>query len=129
MTVGDTVTYSFVVTNTGNVTLTDVTVTDPLPGLSAIDCPATTLAPGESMTCTATYTVTLADAEAGEVQNTATVIGDSPAGAPASDQGSATVPPKLTVLQIPVLSRAGVLLLVLLLSAVAVWTLRRGAGG
>ena len=37
---GDTVAYSFCVTNTGNVTLTSVGVTDPLPGLSAVTCPA-----------------------------------------------------------------------------------------
>jgi uncharacterized repeat protein (TIGR01451 family) len=34
---GDTARYAFSVTNTGNVTLHDVTVTDPHPGLSAID--------------------------------------------------------------------------------------------
>ena len=32
------ISYAFAVTNTGNVTLTDVTVTDPLPGLSAVTC-------------------------------------------------------------------------------------------
>src|SRR5690606_27120138 len=33
--VGDVITYSFKVQNTGNVTLSNVTVSDPLPGLSA----------------------------------------------------------------------------------------------
>ena len=41
---GDTITWSLLVTNTGTTTLTGVTVTDPLAG--AIACPTTTLAPG-----------------------------------------------------------------------------------
>ena len=36
---GTSITYSYKVTNTGNVTLHSVDVTDPLPGLSAIDLP------------------------------------------------------------------------------------------
>jgi hypothetical protein len=50
--------------NEGNVTLNNVNVTDPLPGLSALACdqalPAI-LAPGETLDCTATYTVASAD--------------------------------------------------------------------
>ena len=42
-------------------TLTSVTVTDPMSGLSKISCPAPTLAPGATETCTATYTTTQAD--------------------------------------------------------------------
>ena len=48
---GNPVTWSYVVTNTGQVTLLDVAVSDDLEG--AIACPKSTLAPGESMTCTA----------------------------------------------------------------------------
>jgi uncharacterized repeat protein (TIGR01451 family) len=79
VTVGDTLTYQFVATNTGDQTLTNVTITDPLPGLSALSCTPTqpsTLAPGESMTCTATYVVTQADADAGVINNTATADSD-----------------------------------------------------
>ncbi|MEZ5191686.1 MAG: hypothetical protein R2734_03655 [Nocardioides sp.] len=42
---GDTIDYTFVVTNTGNVTLTRVTVDDPTVG--PVTCPAGPLAPGD----------------------------------------------------------------------------------
>ncbi len=92
--IGDTLTYQFDVENTGDTSLTNVTVTDPLPGLSAIGCvPAqgATLAPTATMSCTATYTVTAADAAAGQIDNTATVVGLAPAGTPTSDDDSETV--------------------------------------
>ncbi|MEE8523483.1 MAG: hypothetical protein V3T72_06090, partial [Thermoanaerobaculia bacterium] len=79
VTVGDTLTYSFVATNTGNTALTNVTITDPLPGLSALTCTPTqpaTLAPGETLSCTATYVVTQADVDAGQILNTATADSD-----------------------------------------------------
>ncbi|WP_338226486.1 DUF7507 domain-containing protein, partial [Algoriphagus confluentis] len=66
---GDVIEYSLTVTNTGNVTLTDVTITDPLTGL---DQNIGTLAPGESETITTTYTVTQQDVDRGSVTNLAT---------------------------------------------------------
>ncbi len=76
---GDTITYSFVVTNTGNVTLNPVTVSDPM--LGTVTCPAGPLAPGATVTCsTVVYTVTQADVDAGVVNNTATVSGTPPSG-------------------------------------------------
>ena len=69
---GDMIAYTFTVTNTGNVTLTDVFITDDgitfggqaaQGSLSAISCDATTLASGESTTCTATYTLEQADVD------------------------------------------------------------------
>jgi hypothetical protein len=48
---GDVVTWTYVVTNTGDITLTNVTVVDDQ-GV-AVSCPTDTLAPGESMVCTA----------------------------------------------------------------------------
>ena len=47
---GDLVTWTYIVTNTGNVTLTDVTVMDD--GLPVVSCVVTELAPGEMFTCT-----------------------------------------------------------------------------
>ena len=75
---GDTVTYTFTVTNGGNRTLDDVAVDDPLVD---VPCPAGTLAPGASRTCTATYTLTQADLDEGEVVNTATATATAPGGA------------------------------------------------
>ena len=90
---GATVNYEFLVLNTGNVPLTNVTVTDPLPGLSPVVCPGTVLNAGASMTCTASYQVTAADVVAGTINNTATVQGTPPSGPPVSAQDSASVPP------------------------------------
>ncbi|MFF7294237.1 DUF6923 family protein [Microbacterium sp. NPDC008134] len=85
--VGQTVTYSFLVSNVGNVTITDPTVNEvEFSGtgeLSEIVCPAeTTLAPSADITCTATYVVTQADIDSGELSNTATVTGTTPGGEP-----------------------------------------------
>ena len=67
--VGDVIDYSYLVTNTGNVTLAGpVTVTD---DKATVTCPAGGLAPGASMTCTASYTITQADLDAGSVTNIA----------------------------------------------------------
>ena len=93
--VGETISYTFEVANTGNVTLTGVTVLDPLSGLSAIDCPATTVAVGDSITCTATYTVTQADIDAGEVENTATA--DSTQSGPDDDTETVDLPQSATI--------------------------------
>ncbi|MGD0376883.1 MAG: hypothetical protein ABSB01_20150, partial [Streptosporangiaceae bacterium] len=76
---GETIHYSFLVTNTGNMTLSHVQVNDAdLPGLSAISCPDSSLAPGASEICHATYVTTAADVDAGSVTNTATAQGDPP---------------------------------------------------
>ncbi|HEY2346562.1 MAG TPA: autotransporter domain-containing protein [Xanthomonadaceae bacterium] len=73
ITPGDVLTYSFTVTNTGNVTLNTVTVTDPLmPGFTGTctNIPRQGL-PGNTCTVTTTYTVTAGDAKAGSITNTA----------------------------------------------------------
>ncbi|MBW8384425.1 MAG: hypothetical protein K0M69_18125, partial [Youngiibacter sp.] len=69
--VGELINYTFTVTNTGNVTLHNVTVTDPK--VTVVGGP-TTLDVGEtdSTTFTGSYQVTLADIVAGSVYNIAT---------------------------------------------------------
>ena len=83
---GAVVSYLFVVTNTGNVTLTQVSVYAPKVG--DVDCPRTTLAPEKAMTCMARYTATPSDVAAGRIVNTATVSAKAPNGANVTATGS-----------------------------------------
>jgi uncharacterized repeat protein (TIGR01451 family) len=100
---GTPITYSYTVTNTGNVTLDPVTVTDPMAGLSPISCPATSLAPWVSETCTATYTTTQSDVDHGSLENTGTATGTPPSGPTVTAQSSVCIPavqtPSISVLK------------------------------
>ncbi len=61
-TTGETITYSFIATNTGNVPLTELVIVDAK--VTDIVCPELIngeIAPGESVTCTGTYIVALTD--------------------------------------------------------------------
>ena len=69
ITVGAAVSWEYVVTNTGTVALTGVTVTDDR-GVR-VTCPAATVAAGQSMTCTGAGTAT-----AGQYVNVGTVAAD-----------------------------------------------------
>jgi uncharacterized repeat protein (TIGR01451 family) len=74
---GDVLTYKYALTNSGNVTLSaPYTVDDDVVNGAGgtVDCPSTpaTLAPGDEVDCSATYTVTQADVDNGSVYNTAT---------------------------------------------------------
>jgi|GEM_PF-1377811 len=69
---GADVTFTYVVTNTGNADLTDIVVTDDVEGV--ITCPLTALAVDESMTCELTTTA-IAD---GQYTNTGSVVGVGP---------------------------------------------------
>ncbi|MFF0393315.1 LPXTG cell wall anchor domain-containing protein [Kitasatospora sp. NPDC004615] len=76
--VGDTITYTYTVTNTGSTVLTDVSVSDDR--VSPVVCESTTLEPGQSTTCRGTYVVTEEDAKAGHVTNIATASARDPQG-------------------------------------------------
>lgn len=76
--VGDVINYALVVTNTGNVPLTNVVATDPLTGTN-VD--VGDLLPGASITVDAFYAITQADLDSngggdGDIDNTATVDSD-----------------------------------------------------
>ena len=98
--VGARLTYSFTITNTGTVALTNVILSDHLDGIEdvSIDWDASsdaatgdgTLSAGETVSATATYSVTQDDIDAGKVINTATVTGEAPDGSEVSDDGDAT---------------------------------------
>ncbi|KAF1726705.1 hypothetical protein CSC78_03890 [Pseudoxanthomonas japonensis] len=89
---GSVIAYQFVVTNTGDVTLSGVVVNDALLDGPAT-CPATTLAPGASTTCTGVHTVTAAEVAAGHVHNSATVTGQPPTPAGGTPPTPITSPP------------------------------------
>ena len=75
---GDTISYVFTVTNTGNVTVTGVTVTDPL--LTVVGGPLGSLAVGasDSTTFTGSYAITQTDIDGGSVTNVAAASGTAP---------------------------------------------------
>ena len=78
---GDMIDYTLVISNTGNVTLTGVAVTDPL--VLAVSCPGgnpiPSLAPGAMEICTGSYAITQEDIDNGVVNNTANADGQCPA--------------------------------------------------
>lgn len=95
--VGDVVNYTFTVQNTGNVTLDGVTVSDELPGLSNItygEWPGDefVLAPKQSVTATATLTLTQEHIDAMSITNEATVTGTGPDDETVTDTDDVTLP-------------------------------------
>ena len=89
---GDTLSYNYLVTNTGTTTLSGIAISDSLISSGGVSCPAGTLAPEASVTCSGTYQVTQADVDAGSVTDTATAAATNPMGdAEASLSSSVTV--------------------------------------
>ncbi|GIE37019.1 hypothetical protein Ait01nite_100640 [Actinoplanes italicus] len=79
--VGDTISYSYTVVNDGNVTMTGISLTDPVAG--TVNCPASSLAVGASMVCTSAVplTVTQTRIDAGQpITASATATGSTPGG-------------------------------------------------
>jgi hypothetical protein len=113
---GDDILWEYFVTNTGDETLTDVTVTDDQ-GV-VVTCPETTLAPfgqqGDSMICTGTGT-----AELGQYANIADVVGTPPDGPDVTDSDPSHYYAEPPMVDIPTLNWFGLLALALLLIAVA----------
>ena len=80
--VGDSILYSFLVTNTGSTSISSIVINETsftgTGKLSAILCPLTSLAPQGTMTCTATYIVSPGDLQKGKLVNTAIATGNDP---------------------------------------------------
>ena len=91
-TVGDVIDYTLTVTNSGNVVLTSVVVTDPLADAGSLQCPAVQLLPGAQMDCTAVHTVVAADIANTQVDNQASVTSvDSQGNTVAADSNLVSV--------------------------------------
>ncbi|GGR17165.1 DUF11 domain-containing protein [Agromyces mediolanus] len=101
--VGQQITYTFVVTNTGNIEVRDVAIEeqefDGAGTLPQPSCEDTVLAAGDRTTCTSVYTVVAADLTGGALRNTAIASGTTPLGAAVESAESAaellTVKPQL----------------------------------
>ncbi len=93
---GETVSWTITTTNTGDLTLTALTISDP--GASAIVCQSTgdatvaALAPDTSEVCLATSTVTDDHLASGVIENTVTVTGLRPDGNEVVSAATATLP-------------------------------------
>jgi LPXTG-site transpeptidase (sortase) family protein len=109
---GDIIAYQVLVTNTGNVTLTGVSVSDPL--ISDLDCDGVAGAPyvttgftinvGSSLTCTGSYALTQADLDNngggdGDIDNTVTGDTDQTPSQPSSAAAPLTLNPFMTVVK------------------------------
>jgi hypothetical protein len=105
-TLGSTVPYQFVVTNTGVEDLSNVVVDDPSVG--NLQCPATTLGPAGSptstMVCTGTHVVNSTDIISPTLTNTATATGANSIGETVSSTSSVTV----DLVSMPVLTKTAV---------------------
>ncbi|MEI2433058.1 OmpA family protein [Lysobacter yananisis] len=105
MTAGDTLTYTVTVTNTGNVALTNLTVTDTKIAPNTTTC--ATVEPGQTCVLTGTYSVTQADANAGIVRNAAIVTAETPPGVPSPCTAGASDPKCNPKLDVPVIQAPG----------------------
>ncbi|MBF4986360.1 hypothetical protein FNJ87_19300, partial [Nonlabens mediterrranea] len=83
--IGDTVTYDFEVTNTGDATIDSIVIDDAVIGVAALALTPDTLAPGAMGTAQVIYPITALDIAAGQIDNSATVTGDDPQDNPVSD--------------------------------------------
>jgi len=105
--VGDTVNYTFEVENIGNVTLTNVVVTDPLitaaPNNGTISClpGLASMEPNDVVICTASYILTQIDIDAGMVANTASATGTPPPSMPPLDSPVANSANMVTIAPMP----------------------------
>lgn len=86
--VGDVLNYTITVTNTGNLQLTNVTISDPLTGFEET---IPNLVPGQSVVFETRYVVQAEDLIAGSVYNAVFVIAEDPQGNEITAEDDATV--------------------------------------
>ncbi len=86
---GQTIGYSYVLTNTGDASISGITVTDDK--VAPVTCAASTLAVGASTTCTGSYVTTASDVTAGSVANTAIAHGTPSGGSLTDATANATI--------------------------------------
>ncbi len=104
-TVGQTISYSYLVTNTGNttwpgpVTVTDDKATVTCPNVNTVGNLNAVLDPGEAITCTASYVITQADLNSGSVTNTATAHAGGTNSNPDTETVTAVQSPALNVVK------------------------------
>jgi LPXTG-site transpeptidase (sortase) family protein len=106
--VGDILSYSFTVTNSGGTILAGpVTINDDYIGsftcgdLTTVGNNDTNFDPGEAITCTNTYAVQQADIDSGSVINTASAMVDGETSNTDSATATATQTPELTISKLP----------------------------
>ena len=104
---GDTISYTFTIQNTGNITLKDVDIADPGATLTGIKIPL--LAPGaiDTTSFTAVHVITIADLQAGKFVNTATGTAHALSGQDLSTVATVTTP--LLVISSMTLKKTGTL--------------------
>jgi len=100
---GEVITYTITATNTGSVSLYDVTISDPKLIPTTITCEGP-VAPGGTCVLVGTYAVTQEDMDACVVNNTATATATDPQGIPVSSNPASAVvtgncPQDLTIIK------------------------------
>lgn len=89
---GDEITYTFVITNTGNTTISNLTLVDELLGGDIAEYLDTTvIAPGVTATASVVYVLTQEDIDAESVTNNATASGTDPHGTEVTGEDGYTV--------------------------------------
>lgn len=114
--VGATVTFNYTITNTGQATLTDATINDPLLD-NPLVCGSGTLPVGDQVSCQATYLLTQADLDAGTLSSVATATARDPQNNLISDVVRVTVDLPQPPVPVPVSQGWWLLVLALMLLA------------
>jgi uncharacterized repeat protein (TIGR01451 family) len=87
---GDVIEYTLTITNTGNVTVSDITINDPLTGTVDMGIEPNELLPDDSVITTLAYTINQTDLDIGYVENSAVVRGERLGGNPNDDSDDVT---------------------------------------